>query len=73
MAEKKPDAITVNDKEYLLDDLTPRQKSLLAHIQDLDRKIGNTQFNMDQLMVGREAFAQQLASDLEAPATEEAA
>lgn len=73
MAEKKPDAITVNDKEYLLDDLTPRQKALLAHIQDLDRKIGNTQFNMDQLMVGREAFAQQLASDLESPATEEAA
>jgi len=73
MTEKKPNVITVNDKEYVLDDLTPRQKALLAHIQDLDRKIGNTQFNMDQLMVGREAFAQQLALDLEAPATEEAA
>lgn len=73
MTEKKPNVITVNDKEYVLDDMTDRQKSLLAHIQDLDRKIGNTQFNMDQLMVGREAFAKQLAIDLETPATDEAA
>ena len=73
MTEKKPNVITVNDKEYVLDDMTDRQKALLAHIQDLDRKIGNTQFNMDQLMVGREAFANQLAIDLENPATDEAA
>ena len=73
MTEKKPNVITVNDKEYELESLTDRQKALLAHIQDLDRKINNTKFNMDQLMVGREAFANQLAIDLETPATDEAA
>ena len=73
MTEKKPNVITVNDKEYVLDDMTDRQKVLLSHIQDLDRKMGNTQFALDQLSVGREAFAQQLVADLETPATEEAA
>ena len=71
MTEKKPNVITVNDKEYVLDDMTDRQKVLLSHVQDLDRKIGNTQFALDQLGVGREAFAQQLVADLETPATEE--
>jgi len=72
MTEKKPNVITVNDKEYMLDDMTDRQKVLLSHIQDLDRKIGNTQFALDQLMVGREAFAQQLVADLETAQEESA-
>jgi len=71
MTEKKPNVITVNDKEYVLDDMTERQKVLLSHVQDLDRKIGNTQFALDQLMVGREAFAQQLVTDLETPIEED--
>ena len=73
MTEKQTNVITVNDKEYVLDDMTDRQKVLLSHVQDLDRKIGNTQFALDQLAVGREAFAQQLVADLETPADEEAA
>lgn len=73
MTEKKPNVITVNDKEYVLDDMTDRQKALLAHVQDLDRKIGNTQFALDQLSVGREAFAAQLVADLETPKEEEEA
>ena len=73
MTEKKPNVIIVNEKEYVLDDMTDRQKVLLSHVQDLDRKIGNTQFALDQLSVGREAFAQELVTDLETPATEEAA
>lgn len=73
MTEKKPNVITVNDKEYVLEDMTDRQKALLAHIQDLERKINNTQFNMDQLIVGRDAFVNQLVFDLETPKEEEEA
>jgi hypothetical protein len=40
---------------------------MLNHIQDLDRKLSNAQFNLDQLMVGREAFVQRLAASLEQP------
>jgi len=36
-------------------------------VQDLDRKLGNAQFNLDQLNVGREAFVNMLAGSLEAP------
>lgn len=73
MTEKKTNVITVNDKEYDVDDMTDKQKALLSHVQDLDRKIGNTQFNMDQLMMGREAVAERLVDALENPEVEEEA
>lgn len=72
MTEKKPNVITVNEKEYVLDDMTDRQKALFSHVQDLDRKIGNTKFALDQLSVGREAFARELTNDLENTTAEEA-
>ena len=68
MAKDENKTITVNDVEYNLDDFTAEQSALLNHINDLDRKLGNAQFNIDQLMVGREAFVARLATSLEAPA-----
>ena len=65
MAEKQKNVITVNEKEYNVDDMTDKQKVMLAHVQDLERKINTTRFNLDQLIVGREAFAVDLANDLE--------
>lgn len=67
MAKQEKNTITVNDVEYNVDDFTDEQKTLLNHVTDLDRKLGNAQFNLDQLMVGREAFVQRLATSLEAP------
>ena len=70
MAEKKPNVITINDKEYTEEQLTDDQKVLINHITDLDRKIGSTQFNLDQLQVGRKAFMSLLESSLETEETE---
>ena len=67
MAKDENKTITVNDVEYNLDDFTEEQSALLNHINDLDRKLGNAQFNLDQLMVGREAFVARLANSLENP------
>lgn len=67
MAKQEKNTITVNDIEYDVNDFTDEQKALLNHVQDLDRKLGNAQFNLDQLMVGREAFIVRLATSLEAP------
>ena len=64
--EKTP--ISVNDIDYNIEDMTDAQKAMLNHVQDLDRKLGNAQFNLDQLSVGREAFVKMLADALEAPA-----
>ena len=61
--EKTP--ITVNDKEYFVDDMTDQQKTVINHIQDLDRKLSSAKFNVDQLSVGRDAFVNMLANSLE--------
>ena len=66
MAKKEKNTITVNDVEYSLDDFTAEQSVLLNHVNDLDRKLANAQFNLDQLMVGRDAFVERLATALEA-------
>jgi hypothetical protein len=66
MAKDEKKTITVNEVEYNLDDFTVEQAAMLNHVQDLDRKLSNAQFNLDQLMVGREAFVARLAASLEA-------
>ena len=63
MAENKK-TIVINDKEYTEAQLTDQQKMMVNHIADLDRKIGTTQFNLDQLNVGRAAFMQHLEASL---------
>ena len=68
MSKNEKNLITVNDIEYDIADFTDAQKAMLNHVQDLDRKLGNAQFNLDQLSVGREAFVKMLADNLEAPA-----
>ena len=65
MGEKKTTPITINETEYTLEDMTPEQQLMVNHINDLDRKIGSTRFNLDQLQVGRDAFVTMLTLDLE--------
>ena len=66
MGEKQTQTITINDKEYTADQLTDKQKVLVNHVADLDRKIGSAQFNLDQLQVGRDAFMKMLTDSLSA-------
>jgi len=62
--EKKTMPIFVDDVEYTYEDMTDEQKALVNHIADLDRKIGTTQFNLDQLNVGKNAFVNLLKEAL---------
>mgnify|MGYP003649546942 CR=1 FL=1 len=71
MGEKKTTPITINDTEYLFEDLTPEQQAMVNHVADLDRKISSTQFNLDQLSVGRQAFMNMLTQQLEVDETVE--
>jgi hypothetical protein len=66
MGEKKPNPVTINDKEYEYSDLTPEQQTLFQHCVDLDRKIGSAQFALDQLQVGKKAFIDMLEESLTA-------
>ena len=64
MGEKKTTPITIDDVEYQYEDLTEQQQAMVNHCADLDRKIKSTQFNLDQLSVGKDAFVTMLTSSL---------
>ena len=64
--EKTP-TITVNEKEYEIEGMTDQQKTMINHITDLDRKLSTTQFNLDQLGIGKAAFVKMLTTSLEEP------
>jgi hypothetical protein len=64
MGEKKTTPVTIDDKEYVFEDMTQEQQTLVNHVADLDRKITSTQFNLDQLKVGQQAFIQMLKESL---------
>ena len=67
MAKNKKTPMTINNKEYFIEDLTDEQKVLFNHVADLDRKLSSAKFNLDQLTVGRDSFASMLAQSVEAP------
>ena len=48
--------ITIDDQQYTFEDMTQEQQALVNHVADLERKLANARFQMDQLVVGRDAF-----------------
>mgnify|MGYP000701542115 FL=1 len=65
MAKNEKKTISVNQIEHNIKDLSEQQIAMVNHIADLDKKLGNLGFNMDQLKVGREAFVNMLSASLE--------
>jgi hypothetical protein len=64
--ENKKTPIVIDNVEYEYTDMKPEQQAMVNHIADLDRKIGSTQFNLEQLAVGKDAFVKMLKASLEA-------
>ena len=69
--KEQPQTITINDIEHNISDLTQEQVALVNHVTDLDRKISSSQFNLDQLNVGRNAFMNILTESLDLEEEEE--
>lgn len=65
MAKDTKNAVLVDGQEYFVEDMTQDQQTLLNHVIDLDRKLANAKFSLDQLQVGRDAFFSMLKSKLE--------
>ena len=65
MGEKKTTPITIDGKSYTFEDFTKEQQTMTNHCFDLDRKIDSAKFNLDQLMVGKQAFMDMLKKSLE--------
>ena len=69
--KEKPAVLTLDEKEYVIDEMTDEEKMLLNHINDMQSKINTNQFMRDQLEVGKEAFINKLRESLEAEPVEE--
>ena len=64
MTEKQKTPVVIDDVTYYFEDMTQQQQLFVNHLADLDRKIGTTQFNLDQLNVGKQAFVELLKNSL---------
>lgn len=59
MTEESP-KVVLNDVEYDVADLSDEQRVMVAHISNLDAKLADARFNVDQLSVARQAFVDML-------------
>ena len=57
--------ITINDKEYNVAELDQNQQYFIAQIRDLDIKVGNLKFQLDQASVAKDSFSQALIKSVE--------
>jgi hypothetical protein len=62
--KKEKPVLNLDDKEYVIEDMTDEQKMMVNHINDLQNKQNTNQFMADQLSVGKEAFINMLRSSL---------
>jgi hypothetical protein len=64
MENKKPQIVTIDGIDFNANDFTEHQTALLQHCIDLDRKIGSTTFQLQQLQVGKDSFLKLLKDAL---------
>ena len=62
--KKEKPVLSLDDKEYVIEDMTDEQKMMVNHINDLQNKQNTNQFMADQLSVGKEAFINMLRDSL---------
>jgi hypothetical protein len=65
--DNKPQMITINDVEYdaQLPFTDEQVIAMTNHCLDLDRKISNMNFQLQQLQVGKDSFLKMLTESLE--------
>jgi len=61
--ENKP-VLNLDDKDYIIEDMTDEQKMMVNHINDIQNKQNSNQFIADQLSVGKESFIKMLRESL---------
>ena len=64
--KKEKPVLNLDDKEYVIEDMTDEQKMMVNHINGLQNKQNTNQFMADQLSVGKEAFINMLRTSLTA-------
>ena len=71
-AADKP-VLTLNDKNYVIEDLSDQAKYCVAQIQDLEQQIGQSKARLDQLEVAKRGFTDLFTGEVEKPDEDEPA
>ena len=69
--EKQEQVVVINGEEHNVSDLSQEQINLLNHVADIEGKIRQTGFSLEQLHGSRNHFMGLLTSSLEAEAEPE--
>ena len=62
--KKEKPVLNLDDKEYVIEDMTDEERAMVNHINDLQNKQNTNAFMADQLQVGKEAFINMLRASL---------
>ena len=65
--KKTKTPVNINGQDHMLEDMSEVGQRLVNHAADLDRKIANLNFQMEQMQLGREAVMSKLLAEIEAP------
>lgn len=69
--DNKPQIVTINGVDYDAESFTEDQVLMFNHCVDLDRKIGSTTFQLQQLQGGKDYFVGLLENSLKATKEQE--
>jgi len=62
--KKEQPVLSLDGKEYVIEDMTDEEKQMINHINDMQNKINTNVFIHEQLEVGKEAFIVRLRESL---------
>ena len=72
VTENEVQTISLNDKEYKVDELSEKAKYLVSQVQDMQTQANQSRARLDQIEVGIRGFTGLLQEELENPAPTEA-
>ncbi len=68
VTENEVQTITMNDKEYKVDEISEKAKYLVSQVQDMQTQANQSRARLDQIEVGIRGFTGLLQEELENPA-----
>ena len=63
--------LVLDDKKYVIDDLSDMGKYLVSNLQDIANQIQSAQMRLDQLNMAKEGMTAKLKEEVEIPETVE--
>jgi len=63
--------LVLNDKKYIISELSDEAKAFVLEINAVDQDIGMTRRNLDRLLLAKEGYTSRLQQILEEPDTDD--